>query len=112
MWVEQRDPAMHPSPLAWAFCMLVGLSIPFFRDLEEGLVSRVANRIAKYSYGVYLLHCPVLWLGCFFLGAYHALLQIAVVVLGLLLFPIASYYLIEAPCVAYGRRVTSGGKPL
>jgi peptidoglycan/LPS O-acetylase OafA/YrhL len=46
----------------WAFlCLFVGLAIPLFHR-NSGTIAAVAAIIAKYSYGVYLCHTPILWL--------------------------------------------------
>ena len=41
-------------------CLLVGALIPQFR-VNHGIITSAASRIAKYSYGIYLCHTPLLW---------------------------------------------------
>ena len=40
----------------WLVCLIVGLALPSFIDFRESLFTRLSNEIAKYSYGIYLLH--------------------------------------------------------
>jgi peptidoglycan/LPS O-acetylase OafA/YrhL len=42
-------------------CVIVGILIPFFRA-NSGPIAAAAAQVAKYSYGIYLCHTPVLWL--------------------------------------------------
>lgn len=42
-------------------CMFVGLSLPMFHQ-NTGAIATAAARIAKYSYGIYLCHLPLMWL--------------------------------------------------
>jgi peptidoglycan/LPS O-acetylase OafA/YrhL len=40
---------------------LIGLAIPAVRDLPASWFTSAANTVAKYSYGIYILHVPALW---------------------------------------------------
>lgn len=42
-------------------CLMVGALIPVFQR-NRGVIAGAAAQIAKYSYGIYLCHTPVLWL--------------------------------------------------
>jgi peptidoglycan/LPS O-acetylase OafA/YrhL len=42
-------------------CLIVGALIPLFQQ-NRGAITTVASHTAKYSYGIYLCHTPVLWL--------------------------------------------------
>jgi peptidoglycan/LPS O-acetylase OafA/YrhL len=42
-------------------CLIVGALIPLFQQ-NSGAITTVASHIAKYSYGIYLCHTPLLWL--------------------------------------------------
>lgn len=87
-------------PLAWGICLLLGLSIPYFRESTNWLVNMAAAAIARYSFGIYLFHLIPLWL-CF-----------DVLRLGLLSIPAAFaltfilsralFYLVEQPLMNRG----------
>jgi peptidoglycan/LPS O-acetylase OafA/YrhL len=88
---------------AWVPCLLLGLVLPRIAELSESVVTRAAKTIATYSYGIYLLHVPVLWLA-FNVGAKLPLaLQLGIVAGGLVLFPWLAYHLIEEPGIRLGR---------
>ncbi|MCU1234138.1 MAG: acyltransferase 3 [Candidatus Solibacter sp.] len=42
-------------------CLVVGALIPLFHR-GSGTIAAAASQVAKYSYGIYLCHTPVLWL--------------------------------------------------
>jgi len=88
---------------AWVPCLLLGLVLPRIAELSDSVVTRAAKTIATYSYGIYLLHVPVLWLA-FDVGATFPLLaQLGIVAGGLVLFPWLAYHLIEEPGIRLGR---------
>ena len=47
---------------SWLMCLALGFSIGIFRDSRMRVWNRVTNNIAKYSYGIYLLHTPLIYL--------------------------------------------------
>lgn len=89
------------------FCLLVGALIPLFQR-NGGAIATIASHIAKYSYGIYLVHTPVLWL------LYRKLtipdwqraiwLAIATGTVS-----VACYYLIEHPLIQLGARLADRG---
>jgi peptidoglycan/LPS O-acetylase OafA/YrhL len=86
-------------------CLVIGLSIPMFRR-SDGPVSAAAARIAKYSYGIYLAHTPVLWL------LYSNLplplwLRMLCIVVATGAISVAGYHAIEHPLIQLGARVAS-----
>jgi peptidoglycan/LPS O-acetylase OafA/YrhL len=93
------------APVEWGTCLLIGASIPLFRELPKGIFSRACFFIAKYSYGIYLSHIPLLWL-CF--GYIHAPASFRWLLFSSLgiATPLALYHLVEAPAIRFGRRLT------
>jgi peptidoglycan/LPS O-acetylase OafA/YrhL len=99
--------AEKPSPgLGWALAVALMVGILGFEDSRRPHLNALTQWIARYSYGLYLLHVPVLWLlfhrwGLQSLGlgllAYLVLTTLAAVV---------AYHLVEAPMVALGQRLT------
>ena len=100
----------------WMFCLTLGCLIPWFRDLQWTPLVAVARTVAKYSYGFYLAHFPVIVLAMTFDGPLRWFLLIG---LGVLI-PVAMYHLIEQPMIDVGRRLAArvatasmaGGTPL
>jgi peptidoglycan/LPS O-acetylase OafA/YrhL len=83
-----------------------GASIPFFHEMPDGFFSRGSFLIAKYSYGIYLSHLPLLWL-CF--RRLHTSLAMSCLLFSVLatLVPFLLYHLIEDPAIQLGRRLTA-----
>jgi peptidoglycan/LPS O-acetylase OafA/YrhL len=83
---------------------LLGRSIPLFREFPKGLVSGTAAVIARYSYGIYLSHGPLLWL-CFgyphVSSVRHWSLYGALIVAT----PVTLYHLVEKPAIEFGRKI-------
>ena len=89
-------------PKDFAACLAVGLMIPLFRRCS-GLFAAGAAQIAKYSYGIYLCHMPLLWL-------FYRKLDLsgweraACLAATMVLVPVAAYYAIERPLIQMGVR--------
>jgi peptidoglycan/LPS O-acetylase OafA/YrhL len=86
-------------------CLLVGLGIPFFAEVQSHWLRWGAHQLAKYSYGIYLLHIPSLALMFnhfpslplpLRIGGFFAVTTIASVV---------TYHLIENPLIQVGRSI-------
>ncbi len=88
-------------------CLGLGIAIPIFSELQTGWIVYLARHIARYSYGIYLLHIPAF---VFVFGHWHGL-QLAVKVAASLsltvLLSIAAYYTIENPLIQMGKRLTA-----
>jgi peptidoglycan/LPS O-acetylase OafA/YrhL len=91
-------------------CLLLGLAIPLFRA-NTGYLVTGAKYIARYSYGIYLAHVPLLWLFYRKLGlagwqgSVCTVLTTAVV-------SVVCYHAIEQPLIRVGTRlVERGGTP-
>ncbi len=87
----------------FAVCLAVGLLIPLFRRVG-GPVAAAAAQVAKYSYGIYLCHMPLLWL--FYRKLELAGWQRAVgLAAGMTAIPVISYYALERPLIQVGARL-------
>ena len=91
--------------LGWGLSLALALAILVFEDSQRPQLNRVAQWIARYSYGLYLLHVPVLWLVFHRWGMQSMALGL-LVYLGLsMAAAVVAYHLIEAPMVALGHRL-------
>jgi peptidoglycan/LPS O-acetylase OafA/YrhL len=89
----------------WAFCLSLGLVIPFVREIPQSRLARAGHVLAKYSYGIYLLHIPALWLAFVpFGGAPHAV-QWVLFAFFVCALPWAAYHLVERPGIRAGQRL-------
>jgi peptidoglycan/LPS O-acetylase OafA/YrhL len=95
---------------AWVFCLGLGLAINLFHESRLPVLNFAAERIALYSYGMYLLHVPVLYLIFEWLGVENPWVAAALEFLLSLTAAAITFHLIERPCIELGRRLT-GGEP-
>lgn len=80
----------------WLATILIALLIPLFEDMVESWLSCIAHQIAKYSYGIYLLHMAAIRMSN---NWFEAIIVTA-------LFSILAYHLIEAPFIRLGQKLT------
>jgi peptidoglycan/LPS O-acetylase OafA/YrhL len=95
----------------WAFCLALGVIIANSREMAMSAFSRAAHVIAKYSYGIYLLHLPALWIAAApFAGAPRAIQWLIFAIL-IVVLPWAAFHLIERPGIAAGQRMVHQRMP-
>jgi peptidoglycan/LPS O-acetylase OafA/YrhL len=101
------DPSARAERLlrSFGFCCALGLAVPLFRDMADGVVTRVCAVIAKYSYSIYLSHLLIINTVFFrvFAGSSPWIQWPAFVALSVVV-PFATYQLIEAPFIRIGRQ--------
>jgi peptidoglycan/LPS O-acetylase OafA/YrhL len=94
--------------VGWVFCLILGLAINHFHDSSQKYVNLAAERMALYSYGVYLVHIPVLYLVFVVLHITNwtlgSLMSLALTFAGSAI----TYHLIESPFIDLGRKLSSG----
>lgn len=104
----------HPTLSAgWILCLLLGLMIPLFHEIQSRSLCWIGNRIATYSYGIYLSHQFCLWVVFGPLASHAPALRISVLVEMLVGLPILLYHGIEKPMIKIGARLAGrlGGTP-
>lgn len=106
--VRAIDPPQAYLPMEWGYTLLIALTIVFVAELPRSWTTRASAVVAKYSYGIYLMHIPVLWLGLVVCASAPLALRWTIVVAGLFAAPWAFYHLIEAPGIALGKRLVAG----
>ncbi len=85
-------------------CMFLGAVVPNVLDLKKSAASAACHTVARYSYGIYLFHNPVLWF-CFVRSAsFPIAVQWIMLTVLMIAIPVAGYKLIEAPLIGIGRR--------
>lgn len=87
-------------------CLALAVSIPAFGELHSAWAVVPAKQVAKYSYGIYLLHVPALVFVLRYLPELPLALKLAAFVglTGLLAF--VSFHAIEDPLIRLGKRLT------
>jgi peptidoglycan/LPS O-acetylase OafA/YrhL len=89
-----------------AICLTLAIAIPAFGELSARWVVLPAQQIAKYSYGIYLLHVPALIFVLRSLpGLPLAVKLFAFLVLTALL-SFVSFHVIEDPFIRFGKCLT------
>jgi len=86
----------------WAVCLALGLTIPWVRQLSVPALNAASKTIAKYSYGIYLFHYPMLALCFDTLASLHPVLQWSLFWALMVVLPYAGYHLIEHPMIKLG----------
>lgn len=87
---------------AWYSILILGLTLPFFRQTRVMWLQRIGHTIAKYSYGVYLTHSLALVLGIYLMPRTSRWIQIPVAFAALCLMSYVAYNFIEAPMIRRG----------
>jgi peptidoglycan/LPS O-acetylase OafA/YrhL len=88
----------------WLVCLAVGLAIPWLREMSAPRLNRASKSIAKYSYGIYLFHPPLMGLAFRTLDALHPFWQWSLFLSLLVLFTGLGYHLVELPMIRLGAR--------
>ena len=76
-----------------------GLLIPFFREIQSRRIRVISNRIATYSYGIYISHQFCIWFALGILASRPLWFRVGVLCLALVLVPILLYHAIEKPMI-------------
>jgi len=103
LWFSGDPP--HQVYLRWGFCLVLGFTIPFFREISFHGARVVASTIAKYSYGIYLTHTTAMTIGFALirnhLGQWSVFLVLATAL------PLLMYHLIENPGIQAGKNISN-----
>lgn len=87
----------------WIVAGIVGFAIPFVRELPSSPGTRFAHYVAKYSYGIYLSHIPILVVAVNTQGPLWV--RVAATAFALVTVPVFLYHAIEYPMVKLGATV-------
>jgi len=93
---------------AWIVCLALGLVLPRVREMKAEILRNTVAIIAKYSFGIYLVHEICILLTKEILGAAaHRSLIALVSVLSTAFFSFVAYHSIEAPLIRLGSQVST-----
>lgn len=92
---------------AWFFCLALGLALPSFRQISATWLVQASHEVAKYSYGIYLMHGIGIYFGMRVLRGHSVALQLSVELISTAALSIAAYQLIEKPFIDLGSRVAN-----
>jgi peptidoglycan/LPS O-acetylase OafA/YrhL len=91
----------------FVMCMFLGGLIPNFRDLGPSWLTTTCHVIARYSYGIYLFHLPIIWLAFFKFITLPLALRWALFCILMWAVPWVAYHWLEAPMIMLGRRLAA-----
>ena len=87
------------------FCF--GLALPYIKSGENLVVNRACAWVAKYSYGIYLLHDPGIWLGFVRFSHLPAVARSIIFLLTTFGGSVLLYHALEHPMILVGNRAAS-----
>ena len=96
----------QPIETGWFICFTIGLGVSFFREVSENTLTRLTERIARYSYGIYLLHYFAIWIAFVECRKLNIALQITIFAAVLGSLSVFLYHTVEAPLIALGAKVS------
>ena len=89
----------------WVIGIIFCLILPYCNDLQSKWVVRGSHLVAKYSYGIYLSHVPIIWFSFNYLSDQPIALTLPVFLCLIVGIPWMSYHLLEAPMIGFGARL-------
>lgn len=90
----------------WAAGVIFSVTLPYFRDMTNPVCRLTAHIIAKYSYGIYLSHVPILWLAFQKLAGLPLYARVMIFVSLIVAVPAMLYHSIEEPFIRMGSRIS------
>ena len=102
IFIALRPTAERPVP-GWIACVIIATALPFIANSRESALTRIAKTICTYSYGVYLLLTPILWIGFDLLSGRSPVVRWIGLVAALIAVPYIAYTVIERPGISLGK---------
>jgi len=96
---------------SWLLCLILGLSLPHFRQMSWQPVLRASHLIAKYSYGIYLCHFIAITAGLYYLRGHGLPVRLAAFTATIVVLPVLFYHLIEEPMIRLGSNIAKRIEP-
>jgi peptidoglycan/LPS O-acetylase OafA/YrhL len=99
---------LFPSvPVGWLLCLTLGLGIPLFAEINLKWLNWISNRVANYSYGIYLSHSFCFWFALSVLAPHSMFLKVSALVLSAVGIPVLLYHAVEHPLIKIGATVAA-----
>jgi len=87
--------------------LCLGLALPHIQECEITAVNRICEWVAKYSFGIYLLHDPAIWLGFIRFAHLPAIVRVGIFLLTTFGGSAVLYHIIEYPMIKLGNHVAA-----
>lgn len=91
----------------WTLCLMIGLTAPFFAELNRPVLNKGTELISRYSYGIYLTHLHAQWAALVVLKDQPAAVRYGVLIVLSVGLPVALYHLVEAPMIRLGSQLAA-----
>lgn len=94
-------------PILWLSTFILGIGVYCFHDSTNRPWNTAAEVVAKYSYGIYLGHVPVMWLVFWVLPVYNMFASVLIWLIGTVAVAVAAYHLLEEPMINLGKKIAN-----
>jgi peptidoglycan/LPS O-acetylase OafA/YrhL len=91
---------------SWPICLALGLLIPYCQEIESDRLKLIGATIARYSFGIYLVHVPMIKFAFHYLGKQPPVISWIVFFIGTAGLSFLAYHTIEKPCTEFGRALS------
>lgn len=91
-------------PALWLLCLALGLAIPKTIEIVPGILRSAGHLIAKYSYGIYLVHLPIIEYAFVHGQLENPALEWFLFLFGTAAISFAAFHLVERPGIKLGVR--------
>jgi len=86
-------------------CLVIGFAIPLFKAIHTSFVAYPSHMLAKYSYGIYLFHMPVVVLIFKYFSSYPVVFKIGALVILTGAVSVFFYHTVEHPLIQFVKRI-------
>jgi peptidoglycan/LPS O-acetylase OafA/YrhL len=90
-------------------CLILAFAISNFVQIRTQWIVRSAHLVAKYSYGIYLLHIPAIMFVLHYMTNLPPLLKIISAAVLTTLLSVVAFHTIEDPFIRIGKGLNAGG---
>ncbi len=87
--------------------LCLGLALPHVQECELRAVNRICGWVAKYSFGIYLLHDPAIWLGFVRCAHLPATVKTSIFLLTTFGGSVVFYHAVEYPMIRVGNQAAA-----
>lgn len=89
----------------WLFALILGMSLPLFKQINWRPLALTVHMIARYSYGIYLCHFAAIAVALHYLRADGLVTRIVAFVAVLVGLSVLFYHTVEEPMIRLGSKI-------
>jgi peptidoglycan/LPS O-acetylase OafA/YrhL len=95
----------------WVLALVLGLTLPHFRQMTWKPLLRCSHLVARYSYGIYLCHFIAIATGYYYLRGHGSAVKFGAFFATLVVLPVLFYHLLEEPMIRLGTKLAKQIEP-